>query len=262
MIERPIGDAIAGRCSSDLVRGVVLTDALIGTFARADDEDLQQNICFLYHLIGGGTGDWDVPIGGMGAVSGELERAARDAGATILTAAEVTAVRPGGAVDYRHDGAEDRRHRAAGSSPTWPPPCWTGSRARRLPAAPQRHAHPEPEPSPRGRPGQGEPAAEAAPAAAGRRRSARRRPSAAPSTSTRPGPSSTPPTWAAAAGAIPDPLPCEIYCHSLTDPTILSPELQAAGAQTLTVFGLHVPDRLITAENNDAAPAPNCRPPS
>ncbi len=57
---------------------------------------------------------------------------------------------------------------------------------------------------------------------------------------------------AAAAGTIPDPLPCEIYCHSLTDPSILSPELQAAGAQTLTVFGLHVPDRLITAENNEA----------
>ena len=27
----------------------------------------------------------------------------------------------------------------------------------------------------------------------------------------------------ASAGGIPDPLPCEIYCHSLTDPTILSP---------------------------------------
>ena len=50
------------------------------------------------------------------------------------------------------------------------------------------------------------------------------------------------------------PLPCEIYCHSLTDPSILSPELQASGAQTLTVFGLHVPDRLVTAENNDDAP--------
>ena len=81
MIERPIGETIAGDLRHDLVRGVVLTDALIGTFARADDADLQQNSCFLYHLIGGGTGDWDVPIGGMGAVSGELERAAREAGA-------------------------------------------------------------------------------------------------------------------------------------------------------------------------------------
>ena len=56
----------------------------------------------------------------------------------------------------------------------------------------------------------------------------------------------------AESGTVPDPLPCEIYCHSLTDPSILSPELQAAGAQTLTVFGLHVPDRLITDENNEA----------
>ena len=32
-------------------------------------------------------------------------------------------------------------------------------------------------------------------------------------------------------------LPCEIYCHSLTDPTILGPELVDAGAQTLTLFG-------------------------
>ena len=36
-------------------------------------------------------------------------------------------------------------------------------------------------------------------------------------------------------------MPCEAYCHSLTDPTILSPELAASGAHTLTVFGLQVP---------------------
>jgi phytoene dehydrogenase-like protein len=40
---------------------------------------------------------------------------------------------------------------------------------------------------------------------------------------------------------VPEPLPCEAYCHSLTDPTILSPELAASGAHTLTVFGLQVP---------------------
>jgi phytoene dehydrogenase-like protein len=56
---------------------------------------------------------------------------------------------------------------------------------------------------------------------------------------------------AASAGGLPEPIPAEIYCHSLTDPSILSPELQAAGAQTLTVFALHVPDRLITPENNE-----------
>ena len=35
-----------------------------------------------------------------------------------------------------------------------------------------------------------------------------------------------------------------MYCHSLTDPSILSPELRAAGTQTLTLFGLHMPARL------------------
>jgi phytoene dehydrogenase-like protein len=45
----------------------------------------------------------------------------------------------------------------------------------------------------------------------------------------------------AAAHALPDPLPCEIYCHSLTDPSILSPALRESGAATLTVFGLHTP---------------------
>jgi phytoene dehydrogenase-like protein len=36
-------------------------------------------------------------------------------------------------------------------------------------------------------------------------------------------------------------LPGEMYCHSLTDPTILAPGLQAQGYQTLTLFGLDVP---------------------
>ena len=44
--------------------------------------------------------------------------------------------------------------------------------------------------------------------------------------------------------ACPTRCPCEIYCHSLTDPSILCPSCRRVGAQTLTVFGLHVPDRL------------------
>ncbi len=56
----------------------------------------------------------------------------------------------------------------------------------------------------------------------------------------------------ALAGRIPDPLPLEIYCHSLTDPSILSPELRSSGAQTVTVFALQTPDRLLTDATNDA----------
>ena len=43
----------------------------------------------------------------------------------------------------------------------------------------------------------------------------------------------------AAAGQLPDPLPCEAYCHSLTDRSIVSPHLP--GVQTMTVFGFQAP---------------------
>ena len=54
------------------MRGIVATDALIGTFAATDDPQLRQNRCFLYHVIGNGTGRWDVPVGGMGALTAAL----------------------------------------------------------------------------------------------------------------------------------------------------------------------------------------------
>ncbi len=75
----------------------MLTDATIGTFASAGDPELRQNRCFLYHVIGNGTGDWDVPVGGMGALSAALAHAALAAGAEIRTRAEVTAVETDGA---------------------------------------------------------------------------------------------------------------------------------------------------------------------
>jgi phytoene dehydrogenase-like protein len=52
-------------------------------------------------------------------------------------------------------------------------------------------------------------------------------------------------------GEIPNPLPCEIYCHSLTDPSILSKELQDQGVQTLTVFALHTPHKLLEGKDQD-----------
>jgi phytoene dehydrogenase-like protein len=51
-------------------------------------------------------------------------------------------------------------------------------------------------------------------------------------------------------GVLPDPLPCEIYCHSLADPSILSPALRDSGAHTLTVFGLHTPHPAFGAERD------------
>ncbi|MFN3340988.1 MAG: FAD-dependent oxidoreductase, partial [Dietzia sp.] len=43
-----------------------------------------------------------------------------------------------------------------------------------------------------------------------------------------------------ADGRIPDVLPGEVYCHSLTDPSILG-ELAGTGTHTLTYIGLHTP---------------------
>jgi phytoene dehydrogenase-like protein len=48
----------------------------------------------------------------------------------------------------------------------------------------------------------------------------------------------------AKSGQIPGDLPLEMYCHTLTDPTILSPELNQRGFHTLTLFGLHTPAAL------------------
>jgi phytoene dehydrogenase-like protein len=54
----------------------------------------------------------------------------------------------------------------------------------------------------------------------------------------------------AAAGELPVAPPSEIYCHSLTDSTILGPDLVEDGYQTLTLFGLHTPARLFERDND------------
>jgi phytoene dehydrogenase-like protein len=56
----------------------------------------------------------------------------------------------------------------------------------------------------------------------------------------------------AKAGEMPRPLPLEMYCHTLTDPTILAPELAAKGFHTLTLFGLHTPAALFDADPEGA----------
>jgi phytoene dehydrogenase-like protein len=52
----------------------------------------------------------------------------------------------------------------------------------------------------------------------------------------------------ARGGRIPQPLPLEIYCHTLADPSILSAELIVKGFHTLTLFGLHTPAKLFDAD--------------
>jgi phytoene dehydrogenase-like protein len=55
----------------------------------------------------------------------------------------------------------------------------------------------------------------------------------------------------AAQGRLPEKTPCEVYCHTLTDDSILAPDLRQQGYQTLTLFGIDTPYSLFET-NNDA----------
>ncbi|WP_406404396.1 NAD(P)/FAD-dependent oxidoreductase [Streptomyces sp. NBC_00879] len=241
LFEEPIGVAIEKRFADDLVRGVVLTDALIGTFADAHDASLLQNRCFLYHVIGGGTGDWDVPVGGMGALTDALADAARAAGAEIAVLHEVTGIETDGEraeVTFRTDGAEGAvaaGHVLVNASPQAlaallgdePPAPAEGAQLkvnmllRRLPRLRDRSVDPRDAFSGTFHVSEGY----------GQLATAYRE---------------------AAEGRLPSAPPSEIYCHSLTDPSILGPELATQGYQTLTLFGLHTPARLFAADNDAA----------
>jgi phytoene dehydrogenase-like protein len=228
---------------------VVLTDALIGTFASAHDPDLRQNRCFLYHVIGNGTGEWRVPVGGMGAVTAELVRAARAAGADLVTGAEVVGVAADGreaAVTWRRDESEGvvaGAYVLSGVAPAVLDRLRSRPSAGPVPEGAQMKINMVLDRLPRLCSGhdpalafagtlhldEGYAALEAAHAVA-------------------------------AAGRLPDPLPGEVYCHTLTDPSILAPELAAQGVHTLTLFGLHSPARLFENEPAGAGAAANAAP--
>jgi phytoene dehydrogenase-like protein len=241
LFERPLSEVIESTFADDTVRGIVLTDALIGTFAPADDPLLRQNRCFLYHVIGNGTGRWDVPVGGMGAVTAELVRVAREAGARIVTGAEVTAIDPDGEVTYRIRDEQQTvaaEHILANVSPS--------TLAALLDETPDT----QPEGAQlkinmvlRKLPRLKDSAVDPRDAFAGTFHVNESYQQLATA------------YQEAAEGRIPSLPPCEIYCHSLTDPSILGPREQAAGMQALTLFGLHMPARLFREDNASAREA-------
>jgi phytoene dehydrogenase-like protein len=91
----PLGQILERRFADDTVRGVVASDALRGTFTAMADDALRQNRTFLYSMMGSGTGDQLVPVGGMGALSDGLAASAARAGAQIRTNAGVSSIRAG-----------------------------------------------------------------------------------------------------------------------------------------------------------------------
>jgi phytoene dehydrogenase-like protein len=235
LFERPLSELLETTTSDDVVRGVALTDATIGTFTPADDPELRQNRCFLYHVVGG---SWDVPVGGMGAISAGLERAARQAGAEIRTQAEVTGVEADEdevVVSCATGNRYAASHLLAGVAPAVLDALMgrqsqapEGSQLkinlllRRLPRLRDSAVSPERAFTGTFHVNEGYQQLQRA-------------------------------YEEAAAGRIPTLPPCEMYCHSLTDPSVLSPEFRARGAQTLTLFGLHMPARLFAGGAKQAA---------
>jgi phytoene dehydrogenase-like protein len=53
----------------------------------------------------------------------------------------------------------------------------------------------------------------------------------------------------ASGGRLPAKMPCEVYCHTLTDDSILGPELREQGFHTMTLFGLDAPWTLFVRDN-------------
>lgn len=235
LMEIPIGEVIRNRFSNDLVQGMVLTDALIGTFVSANN--MQANRCFLYHLIGNGTGQWRVPQGGMGALVDELCRIATLMGVMIKLQSKVSVLESSQAgVRVETESGE----------------CYT-AKDLLFAAAPQHLARLRRQAVPK--------------SLEGAQLKINMLVSRLPRLK-----SGIDPKLAfagtfhvnesysqleaayqcASAGDMPLPLPLEMYCHTLTDPSILSKELSEKGFHTLTLFGLHTPAKLFDADPEHA----------
>jgi phytoene dehydrogenase-like protein len=55
----------------------------------------------------------------------------------------------------------------------------------------------------------------------------------------------------ASEGRLPVKTPCEMYCHTLTDDSILAPALREQGFHTMTLFGLDAPWALFARDNEN-----------
>jgi phytoene dehydrogenase-like protein len=240
LAEEPLGRALERYLQNDLVRGLVLTDAKVGIFTHPHDPSLVQNRCFLYHLIGNKTGEWKVPVGGMGAVACELEQTARKSGAEMVTSVDLVDVDlTTRAVAFEIDGKKQtvesrfllvnfgRNVLAKYSGKAYEPEAVDEGSVfkmnmllRRLPKLKAKKYRAEQAWCGTFHSDEGYEQMNAS-------------------------------YEQAAKGRLPDRTPCEVYCHTLTDESILSPELREQGFHTITLFGLDAPYSLF-AKNNEA----------
>jgi phytoene dehydrogenase-like protein len=242
IVEQPIGHFIENHVQDDILRGVLLTDAKIGAFTHAHDPSLLQNRTFLYHIVGNKTGEWRVPVGGMGAVVEALKNKALKAGVQFLSQAPVIHLQLGNGyhtVGYQKEQKTyeiKAKHVLVNASPetlgkllatSYKPTALDEGTAfkvnmllRKLPKLKAKGITSE----------------EAFAGTFHINQSYNQMQLA---------------YQEATAHQIPSLPPCEIYCHTLTDNSILSPKLAQEGYQTLTLFGLDMPYQLFE-ENPEA----------
>ncbi len=238
LVEQPIGTMIERRFRDDTVRGVVATDGLIGTHTSLFAEDLLANRCFLYHLVGRGAGEWLVPIGGMGALTDALVRRARELDVEIVCGAEVIDVEEtAGSVTVTASREDDEvtfaaPYLLAAVAPAVLDRCL--GREIDVPVGAQIKVNMLLDRLPRLKSGLDPRTAFAGTMHLNEELSELEAAYAISS-----------------AGSLPPVLPSEVYCHSLTDPTIMNGHPGA----TLTLFGLHTPVGLFRSNPDQARSA-------
>jgi len=244
LIETPLGVGIEQHVQDDTVRGILYTDGAICVMSHPHDPSLKQNRTLLYHVIGNTAGEWRVPVGGMGRLTSELGRKAREFGAEIVTDAEVTEIAPAGdvTITYRQ-GDQVRtvsaRYALVNAAPSVMADLIPGHAPiaadegtafkinmvlKRLPRLAVEGVDPMRAFAGTFHVDEGYANIQAS-------------------------------YQAASEGRMPNPIPGEIYCHTLTDPSILSPELAAQGYHTLTLYGVNAAHRLFAADNETARAA-------
>lgn len=240
-VDRPLGEAIEEFADHDALQGLLMTDGKIGVFTHAHDPGLLQNRCFLYHIIGNETGEWKVPVGGMKSLVDALLQRCRQLGVQFAAEAPASNVDVG---PHHHEVSfciNDAQHSVrttdvlvnAGSATfarlfqqSWKPNSEDEGSVIKMNFLLKRLP----------------------------------RLKATGTTSNEAfcgsfhideGYQQMQQSWEAAKRSeIPDPTPGEVYCHTLTDNSILSKELQQSGFHTLTLFGLDMPFRLFESDHD------------
>jgi phytoene dehydrogenase-like protein len=252
LVEEPLGTAIERYLKNDLVRGLVFTDAKIGVLTHSHDPSLVQNRCFLYHIIGNKTGEWKVPVGGMGSVARELELAARKAGAEMMNSVTLRALDVSGERKTIEFEVPEK-----GSSILAPPAeerqtvetkYLLVNFGRNVLAKFIGKLY-QPESTDEGSVFKINMLLHRLPKLKARRYAAAE--AFCGTFHSDEGYEQMNVSYdRACQGRLPDKWPCEVYCHTLTDDSILAPELREKDYHTMTLFGLDAPFSLFARDNH------------